>query len=144
VIRLGQIVPQPEPRATMTPNPLRGEFSATIAGEPAAFDTTLGTIARIEEACGGRSVLEIVNGVVVGRRAADQMALLAAALQAAGRTPRDAEAAARRATVPEAEAFILALMGALGFKLTPQAGEAESPLDESSAGAAGASSRSAA
>ncbi|MCW6510986.1 GTA-gp10 family protein [Lichenifustis flavocetrariae] len=130
----------------MTPNPLRGEFSATIGGVPSAFDTTLGTIARIEEACGGRSILDVVNGVVIGRRAADQMTLLSAALQATGQPPAEAEAIAARATVPEAEAFILALMGALGFKLTPRAGEAgeQGPLDGSSAGDAGASSPSAA
>jgi hypothetical protein len=126
----------------MSPIPLRGEFTATVGGVPTAFDTTLGTIARIEESCGGRSVLEIVNAVVVGRRAADQIALLAAALQASGQPQTEAEAIARRATVPEAEAFVLALMGALGFKLTPRAAEGgeQGPLDGSSGGGAGASS----
>jgi hypothetical protein len=130
----------------MPPNTLRGEFAATLDGETIRFDTTLATVARIEEACGSRSILEVVNGVVIGRRAADQIALLSAALQATGRSAPDAEAAAARATVPEAEAFVLALMGALGFKLTPRAegGEAPDPLAVSSAGAVGAPSRSAA
>ncbi len=122
---------------------LRGEYIATLGGASFAFDTTLGTIARIEEACGGRSIMDIVGEVVIGRRAADQMALLAAALHAAGH----AEAAAARATVAEAEAFILALMGALGFRLAPR-GEAaapdQSPLAGSNDGDDGANSRSAA
>jgi hypothetical protein len=128
----------------MPDNALRGEFTATLAGEPIRFDTTLATVARIEEACGGRSVLEVVNAVVVGRRAADQIALLSAALGAAG-CP-EAEAVAARTTVPEAEAFVLALMGALGFRLTPrtEAGEVADPLAGPSAGADGALSRSAA
>jgi hypothetical protein len=130
----------------MPPNALRGEFIASLGGDPIAFDTTLGTIARLEDACGGRSVLEVVNGVVVSRRAADQIALLTATLLAAGRPTAEAERMARLATVPEAEAFILALMGALGFKLTPQAAAAgeSDPLDGAPAGSDGAPSRSAA
>ena len=124
-------------------NMLRGEFTAVLAGETHAFDTTLATIAAIEEACEGRSIMEIVSGVVVGRRAADQIALLAAALRAAGRSPTEATALARRTTVPEAEAYVLALMGALGFKVA-RSGEGEAagqvPLDEAPAGASGGSS----
>ncbi len=60
----------------MSLDTLRGAYAATLSGERQVFDTTLGTIARIEEACGGRSVMEVVTGVVTGRRAADQMALL--------------------------------------------------------------------
>ena len=123
-------------------NSLRGEYSTVIDGAPHAFDTTLGTIARIEEACDGRSILDLLGGVVGARRAADQMALLAAALKANGHT----EAAAARATVAEAEGFVLALMGALGFRLTPKDGEGapegQGPLPGSSAGDAGASSPS--
>lgn len=145
MIRLTQ-TSAPERTPAMTHDKLRGTFTASLGGCQASFDTTLGTIARIEEGCGSRSIMEIVNGVVLGRRATDQMALLAAALQATGKSADEAGAAAARATVPEAEVFILALMGALGFKLTARAEEAEGsgPLDESSAGAAGASSPSAA
>lgn len=129
-------------------NSLRGEYKAVIGGVPFAFDTTLGTIARIEEACGGRSILQIISGVVTERRAADQIALLAAALHASGKDAAEAGAAAARATVPEAEAFVLALMGALGFKLTSRAGEDgagdRDPLDGASAGDGGGSSPSAA
>lgn len=125
-------------------NSLRGEYSATIAGTPHAFDTTLGSIARIEEICGGRSILELLGEVVGARRAADQMALLGAALKASGH----AEATAARATVAEAEGFVLALMGALGFRLTPKDQEGapaeQGPLPGSSDGGAGGSSHSAA
>ena len=37
-------------------NSLRGEYTSTLAGARSTFDTMLGTIARIEEACGGRSI----------------------------------------------------------------------------------------
>lgn len=125
-------------------NSLRGEFAATIAGERIAFDTTLGTVARIEASCGDRSIMAVIGGVVTGRRAGDHIALLAAALAASGHS--DPQAGAAATTVSEAEAFILALMGALGFTLVPRAGEgaAADPLDGSSAGVAGAPSRSAA
>lgn len=129
-------------------NSLRGEYKATIGGAVFAFDTTLGTIARIEEACGRRSILQVISGVVTERRAADQIALLTGALHAAGKGEAEAGAAAARATVPEAEAFVLALMGALGFKLAARAGEGgagdKDPLDEPSAGDDGGSSPSAA
>lgn len=130
----------------MTLDSLRGDYAATLGGIPLTFDTMLGTIARIEETCGGRSIMEIVNGVVTGRRAADQMALLSAVLQTGGKPRAEAEQIAAKSTVPEAEAFILALMGALGFKLTSRAGEAQEhdPLDGSRDGAAGANSLSAA
>ena len=127
-------------------NNLRGEFATTLAGDPYRFDTTLGTIAQIEDACGGRAIVAIVNDVVIGRRAADQAALIAAALATRGCPAEDAARLAARTTVPEAEAFILELMGALGFALQPKAGEGRSgeptPLDGPSAGAAGAPSRS--
>ena len=126
-----------------TINSLRGEYTSTLAGERFTFDTTLGTIACIEEACGGRSITDVLATVVGGRRAADQLALLGAALKAGGHD----EAAAAHATLPEAEAFILALMGALGFRLAPrEEGEAaaQNPLAESDDGGTGASSRSAA
>ena len=125
---------------------LRGEFTATLAGEPCLFDTTLGTIARIEESCGDRAVVEIVNRVGIGRRAVDQAGLLAAALVTRGCPEEEAAALAARVTVTEAEAFILALMGALGFALQPRTGEGRlsepSPLHEPSGGGAGAPLRS--
>lgn len=126
-------------------NALRGDYAATLAAVPYTFDTTLGTIAQIELACGDRSITEVIGGVVNGRRAADQIALLAAALGAAG--VADAQSVAKHASVPEAEAFVLALMAALGFRLTPRSadeGVDQGPLDGSNAGDAGASSRSAA
>ena len=124
-------------------NSVRGDYTAMLGGIPFTFDTTLGTVARIEEACGGRSIMELVGNVVSGRRAADQMALLAAALRASGH----AEPAAARATVAEAEAFILGLMQALGFRLAPTNGEGatqDGPLAGSNAGGDGANSPSAA
>jgi hypothetical protein len=146
VIRLSHSISSLDRIAPMPHNTLRGEFAATLGGEVLRFDTTLATVARIEELCGGKTILEAVNGVVIGRRAADQIALLAAALQAMGRSAPEAGAMAARATVPEAEAFILALMGALGFKLTPrgEAGEGADPLAGMSAGDDGGASRSAA
>ena len=141
MIRLSA-TPRPEDHPPMTPNILRGEFTATLGGSPVRFDTRLGTVALIEEHCGGRAILEVVNTVVTGRRAAEQMALIAGALGAVGHT--EAEALAARTTVPEAEAFILALMGALGFELTPHAAEERDPLDGAPAGAAGGNSPSAA
>jgi hypothetical protein len=36
-------------------NSMRGEFEASLAGEMQAFDTNLGTIAAIEDACGDAS-----------------------------------------------------------------------------------------
>ena len=126
----------------MTPNRLRGEFSAVFDGHTIAFDTTLATVARIEDGCGGHTILEMVNRVVTGRRAADQMLLLTAALAAVGHA--EAEALAAKATVPEAEAFLLALMGALGFTLTREPGAVSDPMDGSPAGDAGGNSPSAA
>jgi hypothetical protein len=127
-------------------NALRGEFTAMLAGKPFLFDTTLGTVARIEESCGDRAVVEIVNRVVIGRRAVDQAGLIAAALVTRGCPEGDAAALAARVTVPEAEAFILALMGALGFALQPRTGEGQpgepSPLHGPNAGGAGALLRS--
>ncbi len=42
-------------------NSLRGEFQATLGGEPVAFDTTLGTIASIEDRCGDLPIVDIIN-----------------------------------------------------------------------------------
>ena len=125
-------------------NTLRGEFEATLGGERVAFDTTLGTIAKIEDRCGDLPIVEIINKVVFGRRARDQMTLLAAAITATGRSDGDADALAARASVSEAESFILALMGALGFEVAPRREESvDRPLDGASSGVAGASSPSA-
>ncbi len=140
---------------TAAPNPLRGEFTAVLAGQRVAFDTTLGTVALIEERCGGVSIVEAINKAVFGRRAADGMALIAGALGAIGRA--DAEALAARTAAVEAEAFVLALMAALGFEVvrkpTGAAVEEEAPVagpfatapdrDGSPTGAAGEASRSA-
>ena len=125
----------------MTPS-VRGTFEATLGGEPLRFDTRLGTIAAIEERCGDQPIVEIVNTAVFGRRARDRMALLAAAIAASGRD--DAEGLAAAATVPEAEGFILALMGALGFTVGPRGEEdRQDPLAGPSAGGAGGNSPSA-
>lgn len=125
-------------------NSLRGEYEATLGGETLRFDTTLGTIASIEERCGDLPILEIVNRAVQGRRARDRMSLLAAAIEAAGRSAGEAEALAAAAAVAEAERFILALMGALGFEIAPRAPEVhQRPLDGASSGGAGGSSPSA-
>ncbi len=128
-------------------NTMRGEFEAVIAGDLHRFDTRLSTIAAIEDACGGRAVVEVLNGIIVGRRAKDQIPLLAAALAATGEARETAEGRAARATVGEAEAFILAFIFALGFTVGPTAaagGEHAVPLDGRRSGATGAPSRSAA
>lgn len=126
-------------------NPMRGEFELPVAGEPCRFDTRLSTVALIEVACGDRAIVEILNGIIAERRARDVMPLLAAALVAAGRGPDEAEALAAAATVGEAEAFVLALVFALGFTVgRPAEGGGAPPLAGPSSGGAGASSRSAA
>lgn len=129
------------------PNPLRGEFVAALAGESVAFDTTLRTVALVEERCGGVPIVAAIEAAVFGRRAADALALIAGALAAMGRP--DAEALAGRTAAVEAEAFVLALMAALGFEVArrpageggavpfPAAPSAPTPGD------AGAASRSA-
>ena len=129
-------------------NALRGEFAAVLAGERVAFDTTLQTVALIEERCGGVPIVQAIEKAVFGRRAADALALIAGALRAVGR--EDAEALAARTASVEAEAFVLALMAALGFELQRRlAGEGSAlPLADAAAsappnGAAGAPSRSA-
>lgn len=125
-------------------NPLRGEFAAVLAGERVAFDTTLQTVALIEERCGGVPIVAAIEKAVFGRRAADGMALIAGALAAVGRD--DAEAMAARTAAVEAEAFVLALMAALGFEVARRpAGEGgQDPFrDAPKAGAAGAASPSA-
>jgi hypothetical protein len=127
-------------------NTQRGEFEATVAGELCRFDTRLSTIAAIEAACGNRAVVEVLNGIILGRRAQDQIDLIGAALACADPPRADAEDLAARATVAEAEAFVLALVFALGFKVAARQGESEAgdPLDHPGAGVAGESSRSAA
>ncbi len=125
-------------------NTLRGEFDAMIAGELCRFDTRLSTIAAIEEACGGRAIVEVLNGIILGRRAKDQIPLIAAALKAADPWRDDPEALAAEATVGEAEAFVLALVFALGFTVGsgPREGRDDDPLDRASDGGAGGNSRS--
>ena len=130
------------------PNRLRGEFAATFGDEALTFDTSLGTIALIEERCGGVSIVESINKAVFGRRAADQMALIAGALAATGHG--DADTRAAHSTVVEAEAFVLALMTALGFEVAPKREDpVAGPFGETPTatarppGAAGEASRSA-
>lgn len=126
-------------------NTLRGEFEATIAGELCRFDTRLSTIAAMEAACGDRAIVEVLNGIIVGRRARDQIPLLAAALASAEPPHPRPEDLAAKANIGEAEAFVLALIFALGF--TVGAGSAKGgdggPLDGTSTGGAGGSLRSA-
>ncbi len=123
---------------------LRGTFEATIGGELLRFDTRLGTIAAIEERCGDRPIVEIVNTAVFGRRARDRIALLAATIAATGRDAAEADALAAGATMTETEGFILALMGALGFTVAPRGEEGgSSPLAGASTGADGGNSPSA-
>ncbi len=126
-------------------NALRGEFAASIAGEPCRFDTRLATVAAIEEACGDRPIAEVLNGVILGRRAKDLMPLIEAALRAADPWRDDPALLAAQATVEEAEAFVLALILALGFTVGGRTeGSDAPPLDGAPDGGAGASSRSAA
>lgn len=126
-------------------NVLRGEFELPVAGEACRFDTRLSSIALIEAACGERAIVEILNGIIAERRARDVMPLLAAALVAGGRGPAEAEALAATATVGEAEAFVLALIFALGFSVGREGDrDGAPPLAAGSSGGAGASSRSAA
>jgi hypothetical protein len=126
-------------------NTLMGEFEVTVAGKLRRFDTRLSSIAAIEEACGDRPVVDVLNAIIAGRRAKDLMPLLAAALAAADPSC-DAESLAAEATVGEAEAFVLAFIFALGFTVGATAqGEGRSvPLDGPHNGATGAPSRSAA
>ena len=123
-------------------NALRGQFEVPIAGGLRCFDTCLGSIAAIEESCGDLSIVEIVNRAVFGRRARDQRALIAAALVTTGEGAAEADALAGRASVAEAEAFILALMGALGFEIAPRREGGDVPLAGGSSGAGGGSSPS--
>ena len=127
-------------------NTLRGEFTTPIAGEPCRFDTRLATIAAIEEACGDRAVVEVLNGIVLGRRARDLIPLIAAALAAAEPWRADPQGQAAQASVEEAEAFVLALILALGFSIGEGRREPPDarPLDGAPDGGAGANSRSAA
>ena len=124
-------------------NTMRGEFEATIAGARHRFDTRLGTMAAIEAACGDRAVVDVLNAIIVGRRAADQIPLLAAALAGADPAPDDPDRCAAEATVGEAEAFVLALIFALGFKVGEGGAGAKTPLDAATSGGDGAPSPSA-
>jgi hypothetical protein len=130
-------------------NSMRGEFEALLAGEMQAFDTNLGTIAAIEDACGDASIVDILDRCVFGRRAGPRMALITAALMAGGRDKAAAERLSARTASAEAEAFILAMMRALGFEIAAKApgnvadgGETGGarPLDGASAGGAGGNS----
>ncbi len=128
-------------------NAIRGEFQTPIAGRLFRFDTRLSTVAAIEDACGDRAIVDVLNGIITGRRARDQIPLIGAALAAAVPEPDEPAALAAQASAGEAEAFILALVFALGFSIAaPAAAEDRqaSPLAEPSAGDAGGSSRSAA
>lgn len=126
-------------------NALRGEFTVPIAGEPCCFDTRLATVAAIEDACGDRPIVDVLNAIVLGRRARDLIPLIAAALTAAEPWRADAADLAADATVEEAETFMLALLVALGFTVGqgPE-GASPPPLDGMPGGGAGASSPSAA
>lgn len=123
-------------------NTARGEFETAIAGEMVRFDTRLSTVAAIEQACGDRAVVAVLNDIIAGRRARDQIPLIAAALAAADPARPDPEAFAASATVGEAEAFLLALVFALGLTVAGERreGGTEVPLDRLSDGADGASS----
>lgn len=125
-------------------NALRGEFEASLDGRPYGFDTKLGTIAAIEGRCGDAGIVEILNTAVFGRQTKDRIALLAAALSATGVADPEAERLAAAASMSEAEAFILALMGALGFDIAARRDEEARPLDGASDGGGGGSSPSAA
>ena len=128
-------------------NAMRGEFAAVLGGERVVFDTTLRTVALVEERCGNVPIVAAIEAAVFGRRAADALALIAGALAAMGRP--DAEALAGRTSAVEAEAFVLGLMAALGFEVARRpGGEATSaPFAPApsvpKAGDAGAASRSA-
>ena len=124
-------------------NILRGDFEVPIAGGLRRFDTCLGSIAMIEDRCGDLSIVEIVNRAVFGRRARDQRTLIAAALITVGHEPAEADTLAGRASVAEAEGFILALMGALGFEIAPRRDGGDVPLADASSGPGGGSSPSA-
>lgn len=124
---------------------LRGEFEAAVAGELRRFDTRLGTVAAIEERCGDRAIVELIERAVFGRKAKDRLALLEAALAAAGHEG----VRAADATVAEVESFILGLMGALGFSVAPRTGATPptdggepGPLARPDAGGNGGASRS--
>lgn len=135
----------PQPRRGVI-NTARGEFETAIAGEMVRFDTKLSTVAAIEQACGDRAVVAVLNDIIAGRRARDQIPLIAAALTAADPARPDPEAFAASATVGEAEAFVVALVFALGLTVAGErrGGGIEIPLDRSSDGTDGASSPSAA
>ncbi len=125
-------------------NTMRGEFEALIAGKRYRFDTRLSTVASIEAACGDRAVVDVLNGIIVGRRVRDQIPLLGAALACADPAPEDPTQAAAQATVGEAEAFILALVVALGFKVGAREGRGgtQPPLDDPASGGNGGPSPS--
>ena len=150
MIRVEETMPRTGPAsARPAVNPMNGEFAVLVAGELCRFDTRLATIAAVEAACGDQPIVEILNGIVRGRRARDVIPLLAATLRCAEPpSAGDPDELAARATVGEAEAFVLALIFALGFTVggTAVRGEEDPgrPLDGSSSGAAGGPLRSAA
>ena len=87
----------------------------------------------------------MLNRIVAERRARDVIPLLEAALAAADPPHADAAARASRASIGEAEAFVLALVFALGFSVgRPGEGGSTPPLPDATSGSRGAPSRSAA
>ena len=121
---------------------LHGTFEVSVAGTPRRFDTTLATVAAIEERCGDASIVDILNGAVTGRRARDLSDLLAAALASSGVEAGTARDLAGGASLAEAESFVLALIAALGFEVGRRDGEGERPLADASNGGDGGSSPS--
>lgn len=121
---------------------MRGEFEASVAGTLHRFDTTLASVAAIEERCGDASIVDILNRVVTGRRARDLSDLLAAALVASGLAPDAASGLAGGASLAEAEGFVLALIAALGFEVGRRDRDGERPLADASFGGDGGSSPS--
>lgn len=50
------------------PNPMRGEVSVRVAGKPVAIALTLGTLAAIEDAFGGRSYEDVFAEIITSGR----------------------------------------------------------------------------
>ena len=113
-----------------------------MAGTLHRFDTTLASVAAIEDRCGDASIVDILNRTVTGRRARDLSDLLAAALVASGVAPEAASELAGGASLAEAESFVLALIAALGFEVGRRGRESERPLAGASSGDNGGSSPS--
>ncbi len=123
-------------------NAMRGEFEASVAGTLHRFDTTLASVAAIEDRCGDASIVDILNRAVTGRRARDLSDLLTAALAASGLAPDAASSLAGGASLAEAESFVLALIAALGFEVGRRERDGERPLAGASNGGDGGSSAS--